>query len=203
MVDRGSDPKTSKGRGSKAALLEAARAVFGRDGFAAARVSDIAARASMSNGAFYRYYTDKRGVLTELITRLLAELYDESRARWDARAPIDSVVLTTERYLRFYERNRDLFRVLHETMQTDPEIEAMQAETRRHFHERIVRMIERGSQRGFIRPNLDPELGAALLGGMTEHYAYTRFVLDRYPDQDLAKVSDELARLWAYGAFTS
>lgn len=196
------DPRTKKGRGSKEALLRAARVVVGRDGFAAARVGDIAAEAGMSNGAFYRYYVDKNAVLTELVTMLLRQLCDESQARWSPRDPAESVVVTTERYFRFYERNADLFGVLHETMQTHPEIEAMQAESRRHFHERITRMIRRAVQKGLVRPDLDPDLGAALLGGMTEHYAYYRFVLRRYPERDLGEVSRELARVWAVGTFS-
>jgi AcrR family transcriptional regulator len=196
------DPRTKKGRGSKEALLQAGRVVFGRHGFAAARVSDIAAEAGMSNGAFYRYYVDKRAVLIELITMLLQRLYDESQARWRPKDPLDSVVVTTERYFRFYQRNADLFGVLHETMQTHREIEAMQAESRRHFHERITRMIRRAVEKGLMRPDIDPELGAALLGGMTEHYAYYRFVLGRYPERDLSEVSRQLAEVWAVGTFS-
>lgn len=196
-------PKTRKGRSTKEALLAAGRAVFGRDGYAAARVSDIAAEAGLSNGAFYWYYRDKRELLLEQLDRLLGDLLSHAHAAWRAERPSESVRLTTERYLRFYEANADLFRVLHEAMQTDAEVEEMQSRTRRHFHERIVRMVRRGIERGVVRPDLDPELGAALLGGMTEHYAYARFVLHRYPDRDIAEVSAELAALWAHGAYLS
>lgn len=196
-------PRTRKGRSSKDALLAAGRVVFGREGYAAARVADIAAEAGLSNGAFYWYYRDKRDLLLEQLTRLLDQLLEQARAPWQPERPSESVRLTTERYLRFYQANCDLFRVLHETMQTDPEVEAMQATTRRHFHERIVRMIRRGIERGVIRGTLDPELGSALLGSMTEHYAYTRFVLHRYPEQDIGEVSAELAEFWARGVLVA
>lgn len=192
-------PKTPKGRGSKESLLRAARTVFGRSGFAASRVADIAAEAGMSNGAFYRYYTDKREALVELMAELLEGLFEQSRARWNPTDAIESVVISTERYFRYYADNSDLFRVLHETAQTDPEIEAMQAESRRTFHDRIRRMARKGKERGLIRPDLDPELSAAFLGGMTEHYAYTRFVLHRYPEREIHEVSRELANFWAHG----
>ena len=195
-------PRTRKGRSSQEALLAAGRTVFGREGYAAARVSDIAAQAGLSTGAFYWYYRDKRDLLIAQLTRLLEELLEQAHAPWRADLPAESVRLTTDRYLRFYQANADLFRVLHETMQTDAEVEAMQADTRRHFHERIARMIRRGIERGLVRHSLDPELGAALLGGMTEHYAYTRFVLHRYPERDISEVSAGLAELWARGAFT-
>lgn len=198
-----SSPKTPKGRGSKETLLRAARTVFGRSGFAASRVSDIAAEAGMSSGAFYRYYTDKREALVELMAELLDGLFEQSRSRWNPTDAVESVVITTERYFRYYEDNADLFRVLHETAQTDREIEAMQAERRRTFHDRITRMARKGIERGLIRPDFDPDLGAAFLGGMTEHYAYTRFVLHRYPDRELLEVSRELANFWARGTLAS
>nr|WP_246331248.1 TetR/AcrR family transcriptional regulator [Saccharopolyspora hordei] len=180
--------------------MRAARTVFGRSGFAASRVADIAAEAGMSSGAFYRYYADKREALVELLTGLLQGLFEQSRAKWNPADAVESVVITTERYFRYYADNADLFRVLHETAQTDPEIEAMQAESRRGFHDRIIRMARRGIERGVLRPDLDPELSAAFLGGMTEHYAYTRFVLRRYPDRDITEVSRELTAFWARGA---
>lgn len=189
-------PRTKKGRSTKQALLLAGRRVFGRDGYAAARVSDIAAEAGLSNGAFYWYYRGKRDVLIELLTGTLADLLEDARSPWLAEHPSESVRITTERYLRFYEANADIFRLLHETVQTDPEVEAMQAATRCRFHERIANMIRRGMELGVLRPTLDPELSTALLGGMTEHYAFTRFVLRRHPDQDIGSVSSELAELW-------
>lgn len=193
------NPKTPKGRGSKDTLLRAARTVFGRSGFAASRVADIATEANMSSGTFYRYYTDKREALVELVTDLLNGLFEQSRARRNPADAVESVVVTTERYFRYYADNADLFRVLHEVAQTDPTIEEMQAESRRIFHDRITRMTRRGKQQGLIRTDLDPDLGAAFLGGMTEHYAYTRFVLNRYPDQEIHEVSRQLANLWARG----
>lgn len=192
-------PKTKKGRGTKESLLAAGRRVFGREGYAAARVSDIAAEAGLSNGAFYWYYRSKRDVLVELLMRVLDQLLEHGRSPWRPDRPSESVRITTERYLRFYEANADIFRVLHETIQTDPEVEAMQAATRRQFHERIIKMIRRGIDDGVLRSTLDPELGTTLLGDMTEHYAYMRFVLHRHPDQDISKVATQLAELWAHG----
>lgn len=195
-------PKTRKGRGTKEALLAAGRRVFGREGFAAARVSDIAAEAGLSNGAFYWYYRSKRELLVELLTSTLDRLLEHGRSPWQPERPSESVRLTTERYLRFYEANADIFRVLHETIQTDPDVEAMQAATRRQFHERITKMIRRGIDAGVLRPTLDPELATALLGDMTEHYAYMRFVLHRHPDQDIGQVAAQLAEVWAHGTRT-
>src|SRR5580698_7583907 len=53
------EPRSAKGRRTRARLLEAAKAVFERDGFLAARISDIAAEAEVSHGSFYHYFDSK------------------------------------------------------------------------------------------------------------------------------------------------
>ncbi|TMD83649.1 MAG: helix-turn-helix transcriptional regulator, partial [Chloroflexi bacterium] len=47
-------------------LLEAARRVFERDGYHAATVSSIVQVAGLSQGAFYLYFADKKGVFAAL-----------------------------------------------------------------------------------------------------------------------------------------
>jgi len=48
-------------------LLDAALAVFAEKGFAAARLDDIAARAGVSKGTIYLYYSSKEEILRALI----------------------------------------------------------------------------------------------------------------------------------------
>ena len=50
-----------------AELLDAAMRVFAEKGFAAARLDDIAARASVSKGTIYLYYDSKEAILRALI----------------------------------------------------------------------------------------------------------------------------------------
>ncbi|WP_437878865.1 TetR/AcrR family transcriptional regulator [Sorangium sp. So ce513] len=57
------------------ALLRAARVVFGRKGFAAAKIADIAAQAGMSHGLVYHYYPEKES--------LFAATVEASEEGWD------------------------------------------------------------------------------------------------------------------------
>jgi AcrR family transcriptional regulator len=50
-----------------AEILDAALAVFGEQGFAAARVEDIARRAGLSKGALYLYFPSKEAMLNALV----------------------------------------------------------------------------------------------------------------------------------------
>ena len=53
---------------SRARLVEAAREVFGSLGYEGTRVDDIASAASMSHGAFYRYFSGKEEMFREVAT---------------------------------------------------------------------------------------------------------------------------------------
>ena len=64
------EPRSAKGRRTRARLLEAGKTVFERDGFLQARISDIAAEAQVSHGSFYHYFDSKESVLDELFTSL-------------------------------------------------------------------------------------------------------------------------------------
>lgn len=194
-----SAPPTLKGRATKEAIFGAARSVFAADGYAGARVSDIAAEAGLSNGAFYRYYSNKREVLVDLLSTTLEGVFQESWAAWRPRDPFEALQVSVERYLRFYEANADVFKVLHEAVELDREMEALQAAGRVRLQERTVRMLRRGQGEGLVRRSLDPQLYAAFLSGVVEHYAYVRFVLQRYPDRPVDEVAREMTAFWAHG----
>jgi AcrR family transcriptional regulator len=59
------------------ALIRASFEVFGELGFDATQTPEIAARAGVSVGTFYRYFTDKREVFLEIMERHLARMHDE------------------------------------------------------------------------------------------------------------------------------
>ena len=53
----------------RARLLAAAAGVFARDGYAGARLADIAAEAGVSTGNIYRYFADKDTLFGEVVPR--------------------------------------------------------------------------------------------------------------------------------------
>ncbi len=99
---RSSAPRFKQARAERthAALLAAAADVFGELGFDAAQTPEIARRAGVSTGAFYRYFDDKRQIFLEVARRRLedstaavaAELRPERFAAGDVRHAIDLVL---------------------------------------------------------------------------------------------------------------
>src|SRR6266545_704720 len=75
-------------------LLHAATAAFAEDGFAGARVDDIAARAGVNKALIYTYYRDKEGLYRAVLSSRLAPPASSLavRAESDARQRLEDVV---------------------------------------------------------------------------------------------------------------
>lgn len=194
-------PPTSKGRDTRQRLLDSARTLFGERGYAGVRITDITTAAGLSQGAFYRYFADRRELMIELLRELTSEAFDFVRVPWDSTSPIDSVLESTVRYFEFFERNRSLFGVLVELAPTDPEVAEIGAQSRTQFYGRIAHSLNRGIEEGVLRPDLDVAVAAEMLGSMSEFYAFQRFVLvqgavSAVPIADAAKT---LATIWTEG----
>ncbi len=73
-----------KGRLRVAALLDAAQQVFAQDGFDAATMTEIAARAGASIGSLYQYFPTKEHVADAVLARHAEALYQRMQALQDA-----------------------------------------------------------------------------------------------------------------------
>jgi AcrR family transcriptional regulator len=65
--------RQDRARVTYAKLMSSAAQLFGERGYRATQVPDIAEKAGVSVGAFYRYFADKREVLIELMHIFLAK----------------------------------------------------------------------------------------------------------------------------------
>ena len=73
---------------TRRALLDAAREVFLRRGFAGASVEEISAEAGFTRGAFYSNFASKDELFVELLDSQVFEVYREmARARLDGDSP--------------------------------------------------------------------------------------------------------------------
>lgn len=193
-------PPTTKGRAAKGRILAGLRSLLESQPYSSVRIADIAEAADLSQGAVYRYFSDKREILLTLLRTMTTEAYVFARAHWEPSDPMRSVRDTTSRYLEFYERNRALLAVTAELAQTDDAVRDIWRRSQRDFHQRIEHALERGVVSGVVRDDLALALAAELLGGMTEFYAYRRYVLG-FTDSRLGSddIIDGITALWAHG----
>lgn len=93
----------------KLEILNAAAVVFARDGFADAKMADVAAEAGIGKGTIYEYFPSKEDVFLDLCRHLVRWPQDGARFAGDAEKGIEKVIGAL---LESYEQAVTFFTVL-------------------------------------------------------------------------------------------
>lgn len=189
-------PATARGRRSRQALLDAARIVFARDGFSAARITDIADQAGAAHGSFYTYFKSKDEIFLALVEELEEDLHvtGPSAGPWDGDA-YARIRRANSDYLTAYRANRGIMVVWEQVATLNPEVAELRHQASDRAVGRIVRAIERMQASSEVSTAIDARYAATALTGMVSNFAYRWCVSDA--DFDLATAAEQLSLLWA------
>ncbi|WP_067837598.1 TetR/AcrR family transcriptional regulator [Nocardia lijiangensis] len=189
-------PITARGARTRAALVAAARAVFERDGYLDARLSDIASEAKCSTGSFYTYFAGKEEILQAVLDLARDEMLHPGMPRLepDEASPAAVVEASNRAYFEAYQRNAKLMGILDQVAAIDPKFREVRRRRSRAFWERNARSIVELQERGLADPELDPHQAARALSGMVGRMAYYAFVLGEGAGID--ELVQTATRLW-------
>jgi AcrR family transcriptional regulator len=154
-------------------ILEAAEEVFADEGFHAAHMGTIAAKAGVSVGTLYNHFADREAMLAGLLAARRLELIGklDSAIRETAGQPLRARlrgILTG--FLSHCAAHRKfvhiaLQRELGRYQQTFPQAWAKKTDTMREIYERIDREMKAGAEEGALRPEM-ADIGATFFIGM-------------------------------------
>ena len=177
-------------------LLEAARRVFERDGYHGTTVSAVVQAAGLSQGAFYLYFTDKKGVFAalqeETATLLRRRIYWATRDEADARQRLEAGL---KAYFEFYDEYAELIRRLTiEGLGIDESFEARQTE----LYQTLATAFEPTLSDLGVRASV---VAAFALLGMAAQLAYWQhFQRNDEPPMSAAALAQACASLFLRGA---
>jgi AcrR family transcriptional regulator len=128
------------------ALIEAGTAVFAEKGFDATQTPEIAARAGVSVGSFYRYFGDKKEIFLEIVRRHLAHGHEVVMARLtpdrfagvERRATIEA---TIEVLFDNVTQHTQMQRVFLEMAMRDEQVAALKRASDDEARKRIAELI--------------------------------------------------------------
>jgi AcrR family transcriptional regulator len=186
--------RTEQAASTEAALKEAARRVFARQGYLNTKITDITAEAGRAAGSFYNHFTSKEELLTALLTDALAEsdaaiFAPDSQHRADF-SDRDSVRWHVANYWRFYLRHAVELTALRQAAQVNSEfgtqLEAMMAGNVDHISDHLDPIVQAG--RSLPGPaELVLPIFAALLDGFSYRWQQSEGVFGgRRVDDDEA-----------------
>lgn len=151
------------------AILEAAAAVFARDGAAHVRIEDIAAHAGIAVGTLYNYFRDRSALVGALIELRTAALLDGLDVAVRSDAPFEQrLARFVEALAQHFEANRPLLSILLEEERLhgqDARTASRRQSVLRELMTRAERLLAEGVRDGALRDG-DPGMYAALLVGM-------------------------------------
>lgn len=202
-------PRTKKTRREKLedtrrSLFPAAIEVVGEEGYAAASVTKITARAMVANGTFYNYFENRQDLFDQLLPALGDRVLEYIRTRLD-----DSVTgLERERiritaYFDFCRSTPGFLRILNEA-----EVFAPTAYHRhlRQFYEGYHRSLRRSLAKGEIEGFSESDLGPVVFMLMGMRSYMTTLYQYEYIDHDaltLDRLIEVYCRLVSQGLYKS
>lgn len=190
-------PATSRGRRTRAALVQAGRELFEELGFDNTRIDHVATRAGVSHGTFYTYFDSKESLLREIVHTVVGDIFSASRVGplvpdADAYARIETA---NRRYLRAVTENSRILKVLDTVADTREDFRVLRVQVREGFVARGMEGLTRLQAQGLADPDLPPRATASALGAMVESFAHLWQDPVEGLDEDAAV--DVLTRLWA------
>jgi AcrR family transcriptional regulator len=167
--------RTEQAASTEAALKDAARRVFARQGYLNTKITDITAEAGRAAGSFYTHFTGKEDLLRALLDDLITEsdrvvlapdsghsedFTDRAAVRWHIAA-----------YWRFYTRHVVVLTALRQAALVNPEfgaqVEVITTEDIGHLRGHLDWITKAG--RTLPGP---PELVLAMFAGLLDGFAY-------------------------------
>ncbi|MEX2236147.1 MAG: helix-turn-helix domain-containing protein [Dehalococcoidia bacterium] len=133
----------TKGERTREAILLAGRAVFGRDGYGRARMSDIAQEAGLSQGAIYRYFRNKDDVFRAVLGDLDRQLFNASTTGGHFRErPAEAIYEANLGYLSLFWESRGVMGAFHEAAASHRSYRTLWEDMRRQFRERFLHVLQ-------------------------------------------------------------
>ncbi|RVU39596.1 TetR/AcrR family transcriptional regulator [Hwanghaeella grinnelliae] len=195
----------AKGERTRARIMKSTSEILNETGPLDLRVTDVCERAGISNGTFYIYFTDRVGLLEDLLTGFVGFLQDSMReaSRQEPEGPIRAA---TEAYYELFRLNRGMMRCLIHHMDSFPGAKQVFHTLNAAWVEAVVSSVrmrlKRDGSEGAVAPD-ELTRRAYALGGMVDQYLSSLFLSE---DPGLIAVSgdreavlDTLTLIWTRG----
>lgn len=178
-------------------IIEAAIAVFAEKGFHAARVSDIADRASVADGTIYLYFRNKEDLLLCIFEEKMDELLQElGRILLPLRDPQEKIRAFARQHVDQLRRHPDLAQVFQvELRQSRKFLREYRPEKLWAYLDVFGRLVEEGKASGLFRPDVDPFVAKWSFFGSLDELSI-QWVLSRKRDRfNLEKAAEQVAEI--------
>jgi AcrR family transcriptional regulator len=196
--EKANEPRSEKGKRTRARLVDGGKQVFARDGFLNARITDIATAAGVSYGAFYHYFDTKEELFREIAETMevqILALEDLPRDFEHDHDPYERILAANRSYLAAYRKEAKIMAVIVEVSRYDDQVRAVRDRRQEEFGARLAASVARLQKRGLADKEVNGRYAGMALGGMVATFADALFAGRWKYDFDTAV--EQLSILWA------
>ena len=180
----------------RASIIEAARTVFARHGFARGIMDEVAREAGIAKGTVYLYFNSKTEIYKAVLEHDISRLQEITLARLDAAATLkEKLAAFTLTRLENAESRKAFFRIMDSVQENLSMTRRQYRELLREPVGRMTHAIEQAIELGEIR-SLPAEKTAWVIADMTRGAIQRRLLghCDTTPAEDAAFLLD---LIWA------
>jgi AcrR family transcriptional regulator len=188
---KGSEPERPRGqartRRTRAAVVDAARALFIERGYAATTIEAISERSDTPQATVYRLFSSKLGILKAVLDVAIAgddeavAMLDrpEIRARLSDAEPLSQLTAFAALLRDLLGRSAPVHRILADAARSDGEAAVLLAETSRQRHEGQQRIARSLARSGRLRAGMRERDAADIIHALASPEVYNLLVGDR------------------------
>lgn len=182
-------------------ILQEATRLFAAEGYAHAKVDDLAVKLSLGKGTIYRYFATKEDLFLAVVDSAMESLQDAmNKATRDIEEPFARISAGVHAYLRFFDSNLHLIEIfIHERAEFRDRNTPTYLTYRDKNLVNLERLLASMKSAGLIRA-IDEKATAALLGDMLYGTVYTHFL--RGGGKSLSKLAPSIIEVFFEGVLT-
>lgn len=157
--------RQARATANQARILEVATRLFAERGYAETTIDMIATGAAVAIPTVYAAFGSKRGVLSELLDRLVSGesspkpvlLTDRARAVFEEPNPRRAIALFAAHMTEIQGRVGPIFEVMKHAARTEPDIAELYARAQQNRYQNLEAVARKLAKQGDLRPGLSPK----------------------------------------------
>ncbi len=162
---------------TRTAILDAARGLFRRQGYAATTIEQIATEAGVGLSTVYAVLNNKRTILVEIRWKAVQEAHviENFQVALDEPEPLRRIERMAQLIRQLYETGGDVFAVERAAAGADPEVAESWARHHRERGENLFRIVE--PLRPRLAPGLEPAKALEIVQALANYAVYEELVV--------------------------
>jgi AcrR family transcriptional regulator len=190
-----------RGEERRAFMLQHAKEVFARSGYADASTGELARASEVTEPMLYKHFGSKKGLFLAVLSEFAAQFLETLQERVSQRAEqdvLDALAHFVDDYQVTIKADPETQRLLFQavTEASDPDIARCVSGHNRTVYQFIRQLVERACEEGYLDPTISSD--AAAWGYMSMILAL-QYGLMLGLSREVVQAQEEMSRVWLRG----